>query len=300
MNSDGEQSMSISTIKQLPFLLSILVLLVLSSCASQTISNKSSVMEYLYPETKGDYEAPSLPHLMLPLRVGVAFVPESKNKSYVHNFWTGRSYSSSLTEAKKNELLNNVASHFKGLDFVGSIEVIPTTYLTPGGGFSNLLQIQTMYGIDVIALVSYDQVQFTDEGVLSLSYWTVVGAYLVSGEKNDTNTLMDTVVYDISSKAMLFRAPGVSQVSGKATPINLSEELRLDSVQGFEVAAENMVKNLKYQLSVFKASIKNNPKQATVTHREGYSGGGGAVGIFEITMLFLMLIISFKRKLSAI
>ena len=43
-----------------------------------------------------------------------------------------------------------------------------------------------MFGIDVIVLLSYDQVQFRDEGLLSLTYWTVVGAYTIPGEKNDT------------------------------------------------------------------------------------------------------------------
>ncbi len=48
-----------------------------------------------------------------------------------------------------------------------------------------------MYDIDVIALVSYDQVQFTDGSFLSLTYWTIVGAYVVAGEKNDTSTMLD-------------------------------------------------------------------------------------------------------------
>ncbi len=79
-----------------------------------------------------------------------------------------------LTEQEQMGLLNGVADHFKAYDFVKLIEVIPSAYFTAKGGFDNLDQIKTMYGIDVIALVSYDQVQFTDEGVLS-TYWTIVG-----------------------------------------------------------------------------------------------------------------------------
>ena len=278
----------------------LLAAFTLPSCTSQKINTKSSVVEYLYPKSDDKYETPSIPHLKLPLRVGVAFVPESNKKSYAHNFWTGTSYSGSFSEAKKSQLLSDVAGHFKSLDFVDSIEVIPSAYLTSGGGFSNLSQIQTMYGIDVIALISYDQMQFTDEGVLSLSYWTIVGAYVVSGEKNDTNTLMDTVVYDISSRKMLFRAPGTSQVSGTATPINLSEELRADSIKGFEQAAENMVLNLKVQLDTFKASIKSNPEETKVSYREGYvgGGGGGAVGFIGILALFIGGACTFWKKAS--
>jgi rhombotail lipoprotein len=142
--------------------------------------------------------------------------------------WTGIIGVSSLTEAEKTNLLDKVADNFRKYDFVSEIEVIPSAYLTEGGSFQNLDQIKTMYGTDVIALVSYDQVQFTDEGLLSLTYWTLLAAYVISGEKNDTSTMLDTAVYDIESRKMLFRAPGTSSIKGRSTPINLSEELRAD------------------------------------------------------------------------
>ena len=274
-----------------------LIMLCITGCVGNRVNTKSSVMEYLYPNSGDTFVTPSTPHLKLPLRVGVAFVPVSRESSSAHNVWTGSTYSGSISEAKKSEILEDVSKNFRGLEFVSGIEVIPTAYLTPGGSFTNLDQIKTMYGIDVIALVSYDQVQFTDEGVLSLSYWTIIGAYVVSGEKNDTSTLMDTVVYDISSKKMLFRAPGTSNITGNSTPINLSEELRADSIQGFEQAAENMVVNLKSQLSIFRERIKSNPDEVEVSHREGYTGGGGAVSTLSIVLLmFLSLIHSLKTR----
>ena len=270
--------------------------LLISACANQKISTKSSVMEYLYPNANNTFVEPSTPSLKLPLRVGIAFVPESRNRDFTYS-WSYQSKPNSLTEAKKSLLLNQVASHFKALDFVSHIEVIPSAYLTPKGSFTNLSQIKTMYGIDVIALVSYDQVQFTDESFLALSYWTIVGAYLVSGEKNDTSTLMDTVVYDIDSQKMLFRAPGTSQVQGRSTPINLSEELRTDSTAGFELATQQMITNLGSELSRFKQSLKDNPEQAKISYRDGYTGGGGALGFIEI--ILLMFIALGRKKLMA-
>ena len=271
-------------------LVGFLAAFILAGCASQRVSTKSSVMDYLYPNSSDTFVEPSMPYLKVPLRVGIAFVPESTDRGYAHNYWTGRTYSGGLTEAKKIDLLENIAGNFKELDFVGSIEVIPTAYLTPKGGFSNLSQIKTMYGVDVIALVSYDQVQFTDEGMLSLSYWTIVGAYVVSGEKNDTNTLMDTVVYDIDSKKLLFRAPGTSHVTGSSTPVNLSEELRADSIKGFENATEMMVSNLQSELKKFKQSIKDNPSQAQVAYREGYTGGAGSMQWPFLMMLTCLMV----------
>lgn len=273
-------------------LLLVLVAFVLSGCSNQRVNTKSSVMEYLYPTSDDTLVTPSIPHLKLPLRVGVAFVPESAENTSSRNLWTGRSYSGKITEFKKNEILESVSDNFRALEFVSNIEVIPSAYLTPGGSFANMSQIKTMYGIDVIALVSYDQVQFTDEGALSLSYWTIVGAYLVSGEKNDTSTLMDTVVYDIASKTMLFRAPGTSRVMGNSTLVNLSEELRADSIQGFEIAAQDMVENLKTQLATFQERIKENPDQVKISHRDG----AGSVGIVPISILFFLLALSRLRK----
>ena len=270
-------------IKPYPRLL-LFVFVFTAGCAGQQVRTQSSVVDYLYPKGSGEIVQPSVPVLNIPLKVGIAFVPEQSSRSRGSSLWSGVSAGSALTEVKKTHLLEKVAKHFRKYEFVSDIEVIPTAYLTPGGSFPNLAQIQTMYGIDVIALVSYDQVQFTDEGWLSLTYWTLIGAYVVSGEKNDTNTMVDTAVYDIASKKMLFRAPGTSNVKGRSTPVNLSEELRLDSIKSFDEATDQMISNLDIQLAGFKEKIKANPQQAKVIHRPGYSGGG-AIGWLEAVLL---------------
>jgi rhombotail lipoprotein len=262
-------------------------MLFITGCSSQQVGAKSSVVDYLYPKEAAKIVEPSIPLLKLPIKLGVAFVPEQSARSHGSNFWAGNSdLSSGLTETKKMQILSNVSAYFKKYPFIGEIQEIPSTYLTPGGSFANLDQIKTMYGVDVIALVSYDQVQFTDASFLSVSYWTIVGAYLVSGEKNDTNTLMDTVVYDIASRKMLFRAPGISMVKGRSTPVNLSEELRADSIKGFDQAAKSMIDNLDVQLAAFREKAKQNPEQIKVVKTEGYSGGGGA---FDLTSLWILM-----------
>lgn len=280
---------------QTRFWLLLFIVVVITGCAGQQTRTNSSVVDYLYPKDSGNVEQPSIPTLKLPVNVGIAFLPEQATRLRGANMWAGVVPGGSLSETNKADLLEKVAAHFRKYDFVGSIEVIPSPYLTPGGSFANLDQIQNMYGVDVIALVSFDQVQFTDEGMLSLTYWTLVGAYVVSGEKNDTSTMMDTAVYDIASRKMLFRAPGTSNVKGSATPINLSEELRQDSLKSFEAATESMIVNLDVQLSRFKEKVKSNPEQVKVVQREGYSGGG-ALGIVEIVIsLFALMAFCFSR-----
>lgn len=236
----------------------------------------SSVVEYLYPN-KEHVEVADVPRLSLPLHVGIAFVPESK-----------QGLGGTLLGGKeKMDLMDRISLEFKKLPFVKDIEVIPSAYLTQKGGFANLDQIQTMYGVDVIALLSYDQIQHTDEGLLSLSYWTIVGAYIIKGEKNDTSTMMDAAIYDISSRKMLFRAPGTSHIRGSATPVNLSEQLRMDSLEGFRNASDNLVVNLQDQLERFKIKVKEMPDAYVVEHKPGYTGGGSMGAVFSLLLLGL-------------
>ncbi|RYZ79711.1 MAG: rhombotarget lipoprotein [Moraxellaceae bacterium] len=268
--------------------------LMLFGCANQQSGRKSSVVDYLYPKSAPAAIAPSIPTLQLPIKLGIAFVPDQGHSGGGGNFWSEQTAGSGLTELKKTHILASVAKHFKKYPFIGEIQEIPTTYLTPGGSFANLDQIKTMYGIDVIALTSFDQVQFTDSGFLSLTYWTLVGAYIVAGEKNDTNTLMDTVVYDIASRKLLFRAPGTSLIKGRATPVNLSEELRADSAKGFEVATAKMIENLEIQLQVFREKAKQNPAEVKIIPLSN-SGSGGSLDYYVLSLLLLLAGGAFKR-----
>ena len=269
-----------------------LLSLVIAACATTT-RNSTSVVDYLYPDSN-KVETPSVPVLTLPLRVGIAFTPgdysvaRSGTSRAVRplNLRSGGQFM--LTEKKRQDLMQEVANHFKKYPFVKDIEVIPSAYLSPRGSFANLDQIKTMYGVSVIVLLSYDQTQFTDEGALSLTYWTIVGAYLVRGEKNDTHTMLDAVVYDIPSRKMLFRAPGTSLVKGSATPVNLSEQQRVDSQEGFETAAKEMIANLDVQLSAFREKVKERPTEFKVQPSAGYRGGGGAL---DAPMLVLVVVL---------
>ena len=250
--------------------------------SSRRSHQASSVVQYLYPDKAEPVETPTIPVLSLPLTVGIAFVPEDQRTGR-----PGRSGEPVFTEKEKIALMEEVSSHFKKYPFVKSIELIPTAYLTPRGSFANLEQLRTMFGVDVIALLSYDQAQFTDEGFLSLSYWTLVGAYLVRGEKNDTNTMMDAAVYDIPSRKMLFRAPGISRVKGSATPINLTEQLRGDSETGFKEAAKHLVVNLEQELETFQERVKKSPEEVKIVKKPGYVGGGSLDG-FAVILLAAM------------
>jgi rhombotail lipoprotein len=250
-----------------------IALVMIGGCATRSAHRSSSVVQYLYPEARPQADTPQMPRLTLPVKVGIAFVPDTTTSPW------------SLTETSKADLLTTVASHFKQYDFVKSIEIISSAYLIPKGGFANLDQVRTMFDVDVIALVSYDQTQFTDEGVASITYWTVIGAYVIPGEKNTTHTMVDAAVYDIPSRKLLFRAPGVSHSKSKATPVNLSEQLRKDSLAGFSDASNALITNLDESLAQFQARVKASPQDFQVVRGAGYTGKSSLDGILVCLVL---------------
>ena len=194
--------------------------------------------------------------------------------------------------------MKQISAEFKKYPFVQSIDIIPTPYLTPGGSFANLDQIRTMYGVDVMALLSYDQVQFTGEGWWSVTYWTVAGAMVVPGEKNETKTMLDAAVFDIASRKMLFRAPGIGDVKDSATVVNVNEQLHENSEEGFTKAAVDLTTNLQAALAEFRERVTNSVAQAKqlgtnapveyqIAYKPGYRGAGafGSTGTILVAGL---------------
>ena len=234
----------------------------------------SSLVEYLYP---GGEEPPpivdSVPQLNIPLRVGLAFVPSDV-----------RSPTPALSEVTKTELLARVREQFLDRDYIAEIEVIPENYMRTGRGFTSLQQVSRIYDVDVMALVSYDQVVAHGDTKSSFLYWTIIGAYLIEGSKNDVQTFVDTAVFDIPTRRLLFRAPGVDKRTSRSTLVETSEDLRKTRTEGFSVAMDDMSGNLAIELNKFEFRIKEDPSVAQVVHRSG--GGGGAISL--LALLFLL------------
>ncbi len=240
----------------------------------------SSLVDYLYP---GGEEPPpydeTVPQLNLPLRVGLAFVPGTTRQT------------EGLSEAHKLVLLNRVKEAFEQREFIQSISIIPDTYLRSSRGFKTIDQIARIYGLDIIALVSYDQVAHTEDTKASILYWTIVGAYFIKGSRNDVQTFVDTSVFDVKTHKLLFRAPGVDERKATSTLINTLEESRQQRAESFDKAMENMTVNLNNELNMFIERVKEE-QVATVVHRPGYSGGGALDGL-----LLLMLMLLLGRRL---
>jgi rhombotail lipoprotein len=267
-------------------LLGIVLLFLLTGCVAwhdRRHHEASSVVQFLYPDKSQPFIQPQIPTLRLPLRVGVAFIPAGSSD----NRGGYRHVQANFSEQQKTDLMRKVAAQFRTLPFVQSIELIPGTYLRPGGGFENLDQLRAMLGIDVVALIAYDQTQSSRETEAGLAYWTIIGAYVVPAQRNATHTLMEAVVYDIPSRSLLFRAPGTGTVQGHATLFRTGDLLRRDSSRSIEDAAAQMTANLAQELELFKIRAKEEPQQIRIEHKPGYTGAGALDGLLGALLALL-------------
>ncbi len=230
---------------RLPALIGLAVLVLASACATSSTQRSAGVLDYLYPEGK-PAQPPTDVHLELPLRVGVAFVPEEQ---------TGY-YPTGLEESEKQRLLERVRDAFLQTEETSGIEIVPSTYVIAGGGFENLDQLRAMLGIDVIALISYDQRQIEDLNTASITYWTILGAYVVPGNENETHTFVSASVFDIPSRALLLNATGSSTVEDRSTALGSGRSLREGSSEGMALAIDDMVGQLETALSAFREQVK--------------------------------------------
>ena len=166
----------------------------LAGCASMSdrgARHAGSIVDFLYPKASVPPAlAPTVTELRLPVRVGIAFVP-------------GTSRGIAPSEMEKQQMLERVKGAFASHTYIGRIDVIPSAYLRAGGGFDNLDQVARMFDVDVVALLSYDQVRFHDNNGMAVLYWSIAGAYLIAGDKYDVQTLLevghgDAVVFAFS------------------------------------------------------------------------------------------------------
>lgn len=263
--------------------------LCLGGCASffgagdHRVGVSSSVVDYLYPPgSKFEPISAGVPQVRLPARVGLMFVPSTRDPV-------------GLTSADRQVLLEKVREKFRGQPFIERIDVIPQSYLRPRGGFENLEQVARMYGVDIVALVSYDQVLRTEETAASFLYWTIVGAYTVPANRNQVSTFVETAVFDVSSRTLLLRAPGQDQRQAGSTAIRVDDVRDRIAGESFTAAMDDMTRNLDQSIADFGRRVREEGQVKLVDRGSGgdwnrRSGGGGSVQWWELGLLMLVAI----------
>jgi len=226
--------------------------LTLGGCASMEQSSRqrqvASVLSYLYPDTGNVPTAPaSTAELRVPFRIGVAFVPDDTPTQF------------RLPESDRLKLGEKVRASFAGYPFVQEIIAVPSVYLEAGGGFANLDRIASLLKLDVVALISFDQVQNAGATGSSFLYWTGIGAYMIQGDQYDILTAVETSVFDVKSRRLLLRAGGISNIKGSATMIGFSELAREARTRGFDEAMTEMIGKLHAEVKIFREQAPKDP-----------------------------------------
>ncbi len=147
--------------------------------------------------------------------------------------------------------------------------------------------MQRLYSLDLMALVSYDQVTNTDANNWSLGYLTIVGAYVLKGNRYDLSTLLDLAVVDPVTSSLVLRAGGVATRAGTATLVNAPQAERAASTAGYDAAADQMIAHFNTALTDFEAQVTAGRANVQVVHTGGGGGGKGAFGWWELCGLLL-------------
>ena len=255
--------------------LSLAVVVLLSGCANlgcwpncgSHSRNSSSLVEFLYPHGAAPPQQNVIPQLRIQLRVGLAFLPSTESSA-----------TSGLDAAHQEELLQRIKARFSSRPFVAEIVMIPDYYLQGHGGFQGLEGVQRLYGVDVMALVSYDQVVHTDDNNWSLGYLTIVGAYVLKGSRHDVATLVDLAVVDPVSHSLVLRAGGTSTGHGNTTFIDADRKTRAAAAEGYDAATEQMIEHFDTALTKFEADVRSGKAAVKVVHKNPADGGGSGGG----------------------
>lgn len=258
-------------------IVAVLVISMLAGCASMSVrrhnARTTSLVDFLYPRGEPPVEA-SVPQLRLPLTVGVAFLPDHGRTDGV------------LDGPRKDAILQAIRQRFEKRGFVREIVPIPDYYLSAQKGFDGLAALARLYNLDLVALVSWDQVSRQHDNGLALTYLTIVGSYMIPGTSQDVSTIMDLAVVHPASRSLVLRAAGVDTRAGVSTAVGASDRLHDRGVQGMQAAAAGMIENFDRELLGFEDRVRN----GTARVRIDSSGGGGSFDVLALGLLGLLLL----------
>lgn len=261
------------------------------ACGStvRTVQRQSNLATFLFggPALQGPLQkAP----LTLPARVGVSFVP-------------GDPATQGIPEATKKEVIEAVRSQLaKHTRYVAGAQGIPSIYLTPKGGVSNLEQVARQFDVDVLVLLGANQFQKHERNSLAAFLdITVIGAFIIPGSTVDTSTVLEAAVYHVPSRALIFRTDGADRTTSRSTQFGSNQSAQNDAVSSIEDASKKLVVSIGEALVNFEkfdvatapeirpvSSVADTPHDSgqdywgrVRTHR---STGGGAQGGLWILM----------------
>ena len=252
----------------------------------RSAQSSTPLVDFLYTEGKVPLQD-AQPELHLPIRVAVSFLPSAKGPN---SFQPGA--------IDREKVLNALRDHFRALPYVSDIVIVPDYYLHAGkgDGLMQIEQLSRLYQFDLFALVSYDQIQDTYQNERSLAYFTIVGAYFVRGDRNETHTLLDVAVIDPKTRALVMRAGGTSALKGNVTAVDAERHADAQIARGFELATEQLIANFSRELGDFEQRVRDGTAPLKVVRQGAKSGGSGALDPLLLAVLAIATLVSRGRR----
>jgi rhombotail lipoprotein len=289
----GARNLATESVMRVGTLFGLAIMVLLSGCANwhcftaceHHTQNSTSLVDFLYPDGAAPPVENLQPQLRLPLRVGLAFLPSRDPEARVD-----------LDAAHKEALMQEIRARFISRKFVAEIVLIPDYYLQGKRGFEGLQGVQRLYGIDLMALVSYDQVGHEDDNNWSLGYVTIVGAYVLKGTRHDVSTLVDLAVVDPATHSLVLRAGGFDTRHGTVALIDERRSLREAGAEGFTAATRQMIDHFDGALTTFESDVRNGKANVHVVSNQRGSGGGGALDAYFLFALSALAAAVTRRR----
>jgi rhombotail lipoprotein len=246
-------------------------------CQEQRASS-TPLVQFLYGSDQRVPKRDEVVTLQLPIRVGLAFLPTRSGNP-----------DEGPSPAERERILGQIRSSFSNLPYVSEIVPIPAYYfdMSRVDGMRQLEQLARLQRLDLVALVSYDQRTQVSENRRSFAYLTIVGALVVKGNHNETQTIIDMAVVEPMGRSLVMRAGGVSSSANTVTAIDQPGALRKQQRVGFDQATDALIANFRTELTDFESRVRAGTADVKVV-RQARGGGGGSGALDPALLVFLL------------
>jgi rhombotail lipoprotein len=246
-------------------------------CEEQRAAS-TPLVQFLYGSDQRVPKRDEVVTLQLPIRVGLAFLPTRSGDP-----------DEGPTPTERERILASIRSSFSDLPYVSQIVPVPAYYfdLSRTDGMRQLEQLARLQRLDLVALVSYDQRTQVSENRRSFAYLTIVGALVVKGNHNETQTIIDMAVVEPMGRSLVMRAGGISSTANTVTAIDQPGALRKQQRVGFDQATDALIQNFRTELTDFESRVRAGTADVKVV-REA-RGGAGAMDPVLLALLLLCL-----------
>lgn len=235
------------------------------------------LVQFLYGDDQRVPKRDSQVTLQLPIRVGLAFLPTRSGNP-----------SEGPTAVERDRILRAIRENFASLPYVAEIVAVPAYYfdVSRSDGMSQLEQLARLQRLDLMALISYDQRTQTTENRRALSYLTIVGALVMKGNHNETQTIIDLAVVEPLGRSLILRAGGISATANTSAAIDQLHKVQKQQRIGFDQATDNLVANFRVELADFETRVRAGTSDVKVVRQaRAGSGGGGALDPLLLVLL---------------